>query len=174
MEDQHIREWIRFACERNGVPQLAQKIVVEWNSRFTRRLADGMWSATRKLGRIRLSSPLWGRVSEEEQRTTVIHETCHVIVFRQHGNAAPHGPEWRQAMRNCGLEPISTHNVDRTGLARKQRRFILCDCPRETKCRISARVVGQLRAGRELWCEKCGLRLDRNAAVEEERALQKL
>jgi hypothetical protein len=38
----HINEWIRFACECNGVPELAQAIVVEWNSRFTRRLGDGI------------------------------------------------------------------------------------------------------------------------------------
>ena len=26
MDDRHIREWIRFACERNEVPELAQVI----------------------------------------------------------------------------------------------------------------------------------------------------
>ena len=38
----HIKEWISFAFESNGVPELAQAIIVEWNPRFTRRLANAV------------------------------------------------------------------------------------------------------------------------------------
>jgi hypothetical protein len=35
VENQHkINEWIRFACNCNEVPELAQAFVVEWNGRI--------------------------------------------------------------------------------------------------------------------------------------------
>ena len=77
--DRHIKEWIRFACERNGVPELAQVILVEWSLRFTRRMGDATYSPINYGARIRLSIPLWPRASEEDRRETVIHEACHVI-----------------------------------------------------------------------------------------------
>jgi len=167
--DQNIRSWIRHACDSNDVAELAQAFLVEWNRRFTRRLGDGHYSLLSMRARIRLSLPLWPRASEVDRRETVIHEVCHVIVFYKYGVfVRPHGAEWRQAMKNCGVQPVRTHNVDRTGLARQQRRFILLDCPNETKCRIGAKQFNQVRKGKELWCKVCGLHLDRESAVEEE------
>jgi SprT protein len=175
LDDRDIREWIRFACERNEVPELAQVILVEWNPRFTRRLGDAGYSSTTFRARIRLSIPLWPRTSERDRRETVIHEACHIIVSYRFGFvAAPHGPEWKKAMKNCGVESLRLHQVDRTGLARRQRRFILLDCPNqgtEHKCRISARDFNRLRRGTEMWCRNCGLHLDRDVAVEEEQAV---
>ena len=75
-------------------------------------------------------------------------------------------------MRNCGIEPLRLHTVDRTGLARRQKRFVLLDCPNEgieRKCRCSARELNLLRRGKEFWCKVCGLHLDRKSAVEEDR-----
>lgn len=136
-------------------------------------MGDGLWSPTRMLGRIRLSVPLWERASEQDRRETVIHEACHVVVFYKDGNSSSHGLEWREAMLNCGVEPNRTHSVDRTGLTRRQRLFVLCDCPAEKKCRIGVRMYNLIQRGAEMRCKICGLDLDRNAAVEEERkALQ--
>jgi len=171
-DDRHIRSWIRFACEHNSVPELAQVILVEWNPRFTRRIGDASYSSTTFRARIRLSSPLWQRASEVDRRETVIHEACHVIVGYKHGfAAAAHGAEWKEAMRNCGVEPLRLHAVDRTGLTRRQKRFILLGCPHEgveRKCRCSAREYNRLRRGVEMWCKVCGLHLDRESAIEEE------
>lgn len=171
-DDRSIRQWIRYACERNGVPELAQVIVVEWNARFTRRMGDGMYSPTRMLGRIRLSVPLWGRASEQDRRETVIHEACHVIAFYKDANATSHGVEWRQAMLNCGVDPLRTHSVDRTGLMRRQRLFVLCDCPKDEKCRIGVRMFNLIQRGTEMQCKICGLHLDRAAVIEEDGAVQ--
>ena len=176
MEDRHIREWIRFACERNGVSELAQVIRVEWNRRFTRRLGDAGYNSVTFRARIRLSIPLWPRTSERDRRETVIHEACHIITsYKQGFGLAPHGPEWKKAMENCSVEPLRTHEVDRTGLARRQRRFVLLDCPRqgaERKCRCTIREYNKLRRGVEMWCKVCGLHLDRDVAVEEDRAAE--
>jgi len=175
VEDRHkIRSWIRFACQRNEVPELSQAVVVEWNRRFTRRLGDGVYSPISMRARIRLSAPLWPRASEIDRRETVIHETCHVIVGYKFGGYAvfPHGPEWKEAMRACGVEPLRTHTVDRSGLARRQRLFILLDCPSEgieRKCRCTAREYNTLRRGNEFWCKRCGLHLNQNASIEEDR-----
>jgi len=85
MEDPHIRCWIRFACERNEVPELAQVVVVEWNPRFTRRLGDAGYSHVTFRATIRLSIPLWPRATDQDRRETVIHEVCHIIVGYKHG-----------------------------------------------------------------------------------------
>ena len=171
MDDRHIREWIRFACEHNDVPELAQALLIEWNGRFTRRLGDAAYNSTTFRARIRLSTPLWPRASDEDRRETVIHEACHLITFYKFGQVAQHGLEWKEAMRNCGIRPLRLHAVDRTGLARKQRRFILLDCPHEgleRKCRCTAREFNRLRRGMEMWCRNCGLHLDRESAIEED------
>ena len=169
-----IMEWIRFACHCNRVPELAQVIGVEWNRRFTRRLGDGGYNPRTKKARIRLSVPLWPRTSEQERRETVIHEACHCIVGFKHGRVTrPHGVKWKQAMGACGVRPLRTHNVDRTGLVRRQRRFILLDCPHADtghKCRINARQMNLLQRGTRMQCKVCGLNLDRRSSVKEDRA----
>jgi SprT protein len=117
VKDREIRRWIRYACERNDVPELAQVIQVEWKTRFTRRLGDALYNPRSYQARIRLSVPLWERATEEERRETVVHETCHVIAGYQFGSVPSHGVEWKEAMRKCGLKPIPTHSVgNRSGV----------------------------------------------------------
>lgn len=165
-----IRGWIWFACERNEVPELAQTIIVEWNSRFTRRLGDASYNPYTYRARIRLSIPLWGRASQEDRRETVIHEVCHVVVkYKFNPFIADRGPEWKEAMKNCGVTAARTHSVDRTGLTRPRRRFIVRDCPNEGKCRINAREYKQWRKGTDFLCNRCGLRLTQTSPVEEDR-----
>lgn len=127
LHDRHkIKEWILFVCERNNAEQLAKIIIVEWNSRFTRRMGDAIYSPISMRARIRLSLPLWPRASAQDRRETVIHETCHCVVGYKHGYAASaHGSAWKKAMQNCGVEPIRLHSVDRAGLIRRRRLFIL-------------------------------------------------
>ena len=176
MEDRQIRKWIKFACDCNGVPELTQVILVEWNPRFTCRLGDASYNRVTYRARIRLSTPLWPRASTEVRMETVVHEACHVIVSFKHGfGLAAHDAEWKQAMQNCGFEPRRLHSIDRTGLARRKRRFILCDCPNEQKCRILVRQFNLLlRGGEEFWCKVCGLHLNRESAIEEERGSLKV
>ena len=169
LEHRHIREWIRFACDCNSVSELAQVILVEFNPRFTRRMGDGGYDHLTYRATIRLSIPLWPRASAEDKKETVIHEACHCVVGFKHGQVAAHGLEWKAAMRNCGVEPLRTHTVDRTGLARRQRRFVLLDCPNQGvkhKCRINAREYNLVRRGTEFWCRNCGLHLHQNSAIE--------
>jgi hypothetical protein len=75
-------------------------------------------------------------------------------------------------MENWGVEPLRTHSVDRSGLFRPRRRFILLGCPTqgvERKCRLRAKEFNLLQTGTELWCENCGLHLTQESAIEEDR-----
>jgi SprT protein len=170
-----VTPWIRFACHQNGLPELAQAIVIEWNRRFTRRLGDAVFNPITFQSRIRLSIPLWPRASQQDRKETVIHEACHIIVWHKFGLfVAPHGPEWKAAMKNCDVQPERTHDVDRSELYRPQRRFILLDCPNQGhdhKCRMSAKEFNQIQKGAVLECKVCGLVVKMESAVEEERTM---
>ena len=97
-----IKRWVRFACESNGVSELAQAIIVEWNPRFTRKMGDARYNQFTYLAKIRLSLPLWPRASQKERQETVIHEACHIIAAYKHGPfIRNHGAEWREAMRTA-------------------------------------------------------------------------
>ncbi|MCE5302612.1 MAG: SprT family zinc-dependent metalloprotease [Planctomycetaceae bacterium] len=162
-----LHNWIQFACHQNEVAELAQAIQIEWNRRFTRRLGDAIFNPITFQSTIRLSIPLWPIASEQDRMETVVHEACHLIVWHKFNQfIKPHGPEWRQAMENCGVQPLRTHEVDRTSLARRQRLFILKDCPNEHQCRMSVREFNQIQRGAVMECQKCGLVVGREAAVE--------
>lgn len=167
-----IRSWSSFACEKNEVPELADKIVVQWNRRFTRRLGDAIYSRKKKRGRIRLSVPLWSRCTGDDKRETVIHETCHVIVGYKNCDSTkrvkPHGPEWRAAMIRCGLKPVVYHTIDREGIGY----FLVRDCPNTLngKCRVGRRDFFRLQRGLFLHCTLCGLRVDRHQVNDSEPA----
>jgi SprT protein len=153
------------------VPELIPSITIEWNPRFTRRMGDASYSPITFRARVRLSVPLWPRASEQDRRETVVHEACHIIVKYKFGPLVKdHGVEWKQAMRNCGVEPLRLHSVDRTGLARHQRLFILNDCPNEHQCRMSVREYNQVQRGAVMECKKCGLVVNQESPVEEDRA----
>ncbi|MEN6368020.1 MAG: SprT-like domain-containing protein [Thermoguttaceae bacterium] len=161
-----------ICLSKNDVPELAQAIVIEWNPRFTRRLGDAIFNPTTFQSKIRLAIPLWPRASFQDKRETVVHEACHLIVWYKLGQfIKPHGPEWRQAMENCGVQPLRTHEVDRTDLARRQRRFVLLDCPNqghEHKCRMGVREFNQIHKGVVMECKKCGLVVKLEAVEEED------
>jgi len=167
-----IRKWIDKACDDNGVPELKHKIDFEFNDRFTRRLGDAVYKPKKKRGRIRLSTSLWQRATEDEQRETVIHEACHVVVGYKHGRVQAHGDEWKRAMRNCGLVPERTHCVDRKGIARKQKRWVVSDCqktPKSKRCIVGPKDFNNvLKAGGCLHCTDCGLAVDYHSVEEQD------
>ena len=45
-----FREWVELTCSTCGVPELARKIVLRWNSRFTARMGDAKWFAAKDRG----------------------------------------------------------------------------------------------------------------------------
>ena len=88
--DPQIKEWILFTCQANGIPELAQKIQLEWNTRYRTVAGRAIHSAMT----IRISTKLWERSTPEEKRTTIIHETCHIVAREKYSNSgriAAHG-----------------------------------------------------------------------------------
>lgn len=148
---QKIERWIREAFEANNADMSG--VQWEWNATFTARMGD----ANYVLKRIRLSSPLWPRASEQERENTVKHEACHIITRMQYGySVKSHGLEWRATMRNCGLKAARCHRVDRTGLARRARRYpATCNCGHVNRSGVGPTVYRRLHQGVRYTCARC-------------------
>jgi len=129
-----ITQVIYETLEANEALDLLPLVRWEWNTRLTAAMGryfprmNGQRNH-RRSGLIEFSPALFGRAKECEQAETVAHEVCHMIVDHQAPKATPHGWEWQQAMLKAGYAPKRTHNIDRTGLRRRQARVRLyCGC----------------------------------------------
>ena len=155
-----IYDWIEFACGRNDVSYLTSLITVEWNNRFVRRIADATLFSHPLRGRIRIGPKIWQRADETQQRETIIHEACHIVAFHPCGlNIKPHGAEWKQAMRKCDLDPNTKLDLNLVGISW----FRVRDCPRDERCHVSRKKLGELRRGERLRCTICGMSVDAKA-----------
>ena len=121
-----VKEVIDATCIRLGMPHFANMVTTVWNGRFTARMGD----ATYKSNRIRLSTVLFRRATEQERYETIVHELCHLVSYERYGRAgAGHGRFWQAVMREAGVEPKRCHNVNRTGIARRQATVkVYCGC----------------------------------------------
>lgn len=62
-------------------------------------------------GTIALSTILM--IDSDRLRTTLLHEYAHLLAFRRHGRkGAGHGPGWRRAMLDLGLDPKVHHSYE--------------------------------------------------------------
>lgn len=160
-----IHEWIGEALDRNEAGYLSNLIRVRWNKRFVRRFADARYGTHPMRGIIRISPLIWERASETDRRETIIHEACHIVAFHLHGNGIrPHGTEWKQAMANCGVEPIRCHTIPLVGI----NRFYVRDCPKveADRCFVNRRDFGLMkRSGMLLHCSSCGMRVGQESVV---------
>jgi len=112
-----VRELMCMACEKNDLPPgFADKVRVEFKSRFTARMGDANYTEMR----VRFSTPLFNRASAANQENTVVHEMCHIIARHKYldRRIKPHGYEWQLCMLVAGYQPERCHKVDRTGLKR--------------------------------------------------------
>ena len=137
---------------------LADKVKIVFNDRFTGRAGDANYGKMR----IRLSTPLWPRMTEQDRYTTIVHEACHIVVHhkRQLKGCSPyfgvtaHGIEWKRAMCKCGLNPTRCHKIDRTGIKRVVRRIkAYCDC--DTTHEITLNLATRIRKGFTYTCKNC-------------------
>ncbi|OYW16442.1 MAG: hypothetical protein B7Z55_14180, partial [Planctomycetales bacterium 12-60-4] len=129
---QQIRDWIDFAFDRNDVSYPSIMIRVRWNKQFVNKFADAGYGRNPPRGIIRIGTRIWERATEIERRETIIHEACHIVAFHLHGTEIkPHGIEWRQAMENCGVEPVRCHDIPLIGI----NHFHVRECPKSDKDR---------------------------------------
>jgi predicted SprT family Zn-dependent metalloprotease len=163
MTNKTVRELIRFACECNGCPEVTNLIWFEWSNRMT--VTMGTARGGPEIGyRIKLAARVFAIISEEEQRDTVIHETCHIIDGYTNKRAMSHGEGWKDAMRRAGLEPRRIYEAGDNSLV---KRFIY-SCP--NKCRdtyrLSTVIHNRINRGRLRICAKCNSQLSFTGQVE--------
>ena len=76
-------------------------------------------------GEIALSSLVL--IDEERVRLTLTHEYAHLLAVKRHGRkGAGHGPHWRAAMIDLGLEPKVQHNYPVQRNAKQQKVVYRC------------------------------------------------
>lgn len=124
--------------------------------RFNHRLTRAIGRATYKTNLIELSYPLFQRASLDEQINTVVHEFCHLAKFYMYGGReSPHGYTWKVLHRRCGYEPRRTHNVDRTGLTRKEQSKYPVYCACLNPNMVTVTILKRMGRGVTYRCRRC-------------------
>jgi len=151
-----IRELIRKACEANGVPEIAQRIVVKWSERYTSCMGTAAYRGKFDMT-VTFSGPLWPRADEAERTNTIVHEACHIIAFyKAHGyfKITAHGPEWKRCMRRAGYQPTRCHTVDNSGLTKARKKYAYtCACQRTHQ--LGATRHKRAQNGSVYRCNRC-------------------
>ena len=127
----------------------------------------GMYVVRNNTRLIRYNPWLFEKYFLENLNDTVPHEVAHYVVEQMYGqgNVKPHGQEWKQLMREFGVEPRRTCNFDMSGIpTRAHRRFkYQCDCRTHS---VSTRMHNTINRKQKTYlCRQCGTKLEHcNAA----------
>ena len=90
--------------------------------------------------------------TDEQVRETTLHEYAHLLAVHRCGaRAANHGPDWKQAMLDLGLEPKVRHNLPVQRNTKRRRVVYTC-----RKCQIEIIRSRRLNARRKYYHVKCG------------------
>lgn len=159
-----ILQWINFACERCECPELAQRIGYAFDGRLTQCVGRAFWRFADKeiQPRIELATSHWNTLTDAGKRSTVIHETCHIIADWIFGSKVDdHGAHWKWLMRRCGESPdtaVPEHEV-KTEFRPPRERFLPgltiahCGCTGHRK--IPNRLAHRIRSGERHTCDIC-------------------
>lgn len=151
-----VRRLIVEACAANGCPEIAQRIIVKWNNRYTSALGKALYRSEYDMT-VQFSVPLWPRTPQSERLNTIVHEACHIIaryLNRNRRRIQPHGIEWKRAMRRAGFKPERCHSIDNRDLKRKpaKRYTYACNCRTHE---LSGVRHGRIQRGGGYTCNKC-------------------
>jgi len=166
-ESKIIIDTVQWVFENLGCPELFDKVKIEYNNSFTRRMGDAEWYPKKGTGLIRFSTPLWPKATEEERKHTIVHEACHIVDGYLNGmwelpkhERHPHGPRWKRYMRLCGQSPKRTHKVDNSEFKRHYTRTkyrVACSCREHL---IGPTRYRRMRKGTHSYtCKLCGGKL---------------
>jgi len=159
-----IFQWIHFACERCECPELAPQIDCTFDARLTQCVGQASWRFADKTlqPRIELATRHWNTLTDAGKRSTVIHETCHLIADWIFGSKVEdHGAHWKWLMRRCGESPdtaVGEHEI-KTEFRPPRERFlpgltlVRCGCTGHRK--IPNRLAQRIRSGERHTCDIC-------------------
>jgi predicted SprT family Zn-dependent metalloprotease len=163
-----VGKWVADAFIQWKCPELISQTIVEFNNRFTARIADGCYRHSNHKGTIRLSLPTWPHLNDKQKRIVAIHEAAHVVVHYRYMRSQPaHGLRWQLLMWQMGLNPDRCMALDhQTSIKRKktQQYRVNCLCPDGT-------IIGPVRAKRlqsgesQYKCTRCGTIFDKYATI---------
>lgn len=144
-------------------------IRVEWNRRFTRRIADAVYFPAQSKGRIRLSTKLFPLLSSDQQLDTIRHEYAHLVVHYRHGwNLPAHGDVWKRIARRVGATPEATLKDVPAAMRqfdRQQKRYEYY-CPCGITHIFTANRVGRMKNGKGRICKQCRTLINPHQARE--------
>ncbi len=120
-------------------------------------MASGIFCSNGTQTMIRYNPYIFAKHYAYSLTNTVPHETAHYIMYCLHGlnGVRPHGVEWKQLMREFGVEPHRTNRLDLKGIpVRRQRRHTYaCSCSQH---QISTIRHNRIRNGHaRYYCRNC-------------------
>jgi SprT protein len=162
MTNSEVWEWIRFACDCHGRPDIVDRIQLEWSNRMTNAMGRASRKGWETDYTIKLSTKLFARASDAEKRQTVIHEACHIIDAIINDVRMSHGPSWKDCMRRADCEPLRCHSVSNAGLVKAYH----YTCPNGChEFMLSARMHNSVLRGKHRICKTCKSRISWNGRV---------
>jgi len=98
--DGGLTEWCRENAELLGLPELARRVRVAWNSRMQTTAGRAWWP-----DRLIELNPKLKELSPEEVWRTLRHELAHLVAYERAGRRRieVHGAEWRAACAELGI-----------------------------------------------------------------------
>ena len=112
------------ALQLLGMRALAEKVVVEWNSRMRTTAGRAFWPCAR----IELN-PKLRELAPDEVNGTLLHELAHLVAYARAGRRRinAHGVEWQQACTDLGIPgERATHTLPLPGRTMKRRWNYAC------------------------------------------------
>ena len=126
-ELQRAREIGRKCLKQFGLTNTTS-FTVKFSNRMTRSLGNCTTNRSRRSAVIKLSAPLWERATEKERVDCIYHEFAHMIANIKYNARCNHDWRWKRVMIELGQAPELYHTIDRSGLRRRQARFVN-SCP---------------------------------------------
>lgn len=160
MNIQEARQLVKETLSKFGI---IKEVSVNWASSFTRKAGVAELNLRTQEASIRLSSKLFALATIEQQRETIIHEACHIVVFLTKPwtieTEGPHGISWQSCMRSCGYSnPERCHNIKRTEDMRSPNRRVTayCGCG---SVNITLNRYTRMQKGASYICLRCNRNL---------------
>jgi predicted SprT family Zn-dependent metalloprotease len=144
--DGGLTEWCRENAEQLGLPELARRVRVGWNSRMQTTAGRAWWP-----DRLIELNPKLKEVPAEELWRTLRHELAHLVAYERAGRRRIeiHGVEWRAACAELGIpneQPFHSLPFKR----KRMRRNFAYICP---QCYTTIRRVKRIE--RMVACYEC-------------------